>query len=54
LNYSKILGKTDLWSNRLIATLIAIAPGLHFGQEVPHGDLQRLYYDLNDMHTLTT
>jgi hypothetical protein len=56
LNYSKKLGKTDfteLWSDRLIATLIAIALGLNFGQEVPHGDLQRLYYDLGDMQTLT-
>jgi hypothetical protein len=56
LNYSKILGKadlSDLWSDRLIATLIAIAPGLHFGQEVPQTYTQRLYYDLGDMHTLT-
>jgi hypothetical protein len=31
--------------------LIPKAPELHFGQGVLHGDLQRLYYDLNDMHT---
>jgi hypothetical protein len=42
-----------LWSDRLLAHLIAIAPELHFGQEVFHGDLQRLDYDLGDMHTLT-
>jgi hypothetical protein len=36
----------------LLAHLIAIAPELHFGQEVFHGDIQRLYYDLGDMHTL--
>jgi hypothetical protein len=24
---------------------------LHFGQEVLHGDLQRLYYGLGDRHT---
>jgi hypothetical protein len=37
----KILGKTDsieLWSDRLIATLIANAPELHFGQEAFHGN----------------
>jgi hypothetical protein len=35
LYYSKNLGKgdlTDLWSDRLIATLITIAPELHFEQ----------------------
>jgi hypothetical protein len=42
-----------LWSDRLLVHLIAIAPELHFGQEVFHGDLQGLYYDLGDMHTLT-
>jgi hypothetical protein len=41
-----------LWSDRLIASLIAIAPRLHFGQEVLHGDLQRLDYDLGDIPTL--
>jgi hypothetical protein len=43
---------TKLWSDRLIATLIAKAPEFHFGQEVLHGDLQGLDYDLGDMHTL--
>jgi hypothetical protein len=42
-----------LWSDRLLAHLIAIAPELHFGQEMFHSDLQRLYYDLGDLHTLT-
>jgi hypothetical protein len=42
-----------LWSDRLIAHLNAIAPELHFGQNVFHGDLQRFDYDLYDMHTLT-
>jgi hypothetical protein len=37
----------------LLAHLIANAPGLHFSQEVFHGDLQRLYYDLDEMYTLT-
>jgi hypothetical protein len=43
----------DLWSDRLIEILIANPSELHFGQEVLHGDLQRLDYDLDDMHTLT-
>jgi hypothetical protein len=33
--------------------MIVIAPELHFGQEVFYGDLQRLYYDMGDVHTLT-
>jgi hypothetical protein len=33
--------------------LIQKAPELHFGQGVLHGDLQRLDYDLSDMHTTT-
>jgi hypothetical protein len=45
---------SELWSDRLIEILIANPSKLHFGQEVHHGDLQRLYYDLGDMHTLTT
>jgi hypothetical protein len=36
----------------LLATLIANAPELHFGQKVFHGNLQRLHYDMGDMHTL--
>jgi hypothetical protein len=43
----------ELWSDRLIGILIPNAPELHFGQRVLHGDLQRLDYDLGDMHTLT-
>jgi hypothetical protein len=43
----------NLWSDRLHAHLIPISPELHFGQEVFHGDLQRLYYDMGDVHTLT-
>jgi hypothetical protein len=43
---------TKLWSHRLIATLIANAPELHFGQEVLHGDLICLHYDMEDMHKL--
>jgi hypothetical protein len=42
-----------LWSDRLLAHMIANALELHFGQEVFHGYLQRLFYDLGDMHTLT-
>jgi hypothetical protein len=42
-----------LWSDRLIGILIPNAPELYFGQRVLHGDLQRLDYDLDDMHTLT-
>jgi hypothetical protein len=37
----------------LIEILMANPSKLHFGQEVLHGDLQRLYYDLDDMNTLT-
>jgi hypothetical protein len=44
---------TELWSDTLIKILIANPSKLHFGQEVLHGDLQRLYYDLDDMNTLT-
>jgi hypothetical protein len=42
-----------LWLERLIASLIANAPKLHVEQEVLHGDLQRKYSDLGDIHTLT-
>jgi hypothetical protein len=42
-----------LWPDTLIKILIASPSKLHFGQEVLHGDLQRLYYDLDDMNTLT-
>jgi hypothetical protein len=43
----------ELWSDRLIKILIANPSKLHFGQEVLHGDLKRLKYDLSNMHTLT-
>jgi hypothetical protein len=43
----------NLWSDRLLAHLIAKAPELHFGQEVFHGDLQRWDYDLYDRYILT-
>jgi hypothetical protein len=43
----------DLLLDRLIEIPTVNSSKLHFGQEVFHGDLQRLYYDLSDMHTLT-
>jgi hypothetical protein len=43
-------GLIGLSSDRLIATLIANPPELHFEQEVRHGDLQYLYYQQDDMH----
>jgi hypothetical protein len=52
----KIPGKADLtklWSDRLIASLIAHAPELHFQQEVLQGDLKWFKFDLGDMHTRT-
>jgi hypothetical protein len=48
--------KTDLnelWSDRLTEILIANPSMLNFLQEVLHGDIQRLKYDLSDMHILT-
>jgi hypothetical protein len=42
----------ELLSIRLIEILIANQSRLHFGQEVLHGDLQGLEYDLGDMHIL--
>jgi hypothetical protein len=44
----------ELWSYRLIEILIPNAPELHFRQELLHGDLQRLYYDLDNSYTLTS
>jgi hypothetical protein len=41
----------ELWSDRLIEILIPNPSILHFGQEVLHGNLQRLYYGLGDRHT---
>jgi hypothetical protein len=43
----------ELWSDGLIEILITNPSKLQFGQEVFHGDHQRLDYDLGDMHTLT-
>jgi hypothetical protein len=54
LNYSKDSRKTDLielWSDRLLEILIPNLPELHFRQGLLHGDLQRLDYDLGDMHS---
>jgi hypothetical protein len=48
--------KTDLnelWSDMLIEILIVNPSKLHIGQEVLHGDTQRLNYDLGDIDTLT-
>jgi hypothetical protein len=56
LNYSKDSRKTDLielWSDRLLETLVANPSKLYFGQKVLHDDIQGLYYDLGDMHTPT-
>jgi hypothetical protein len=44
---------TKLCSHRQIATPIVNPPELHFGQEMLHGDLQYLHYDLVDMHKLS-
>jgi hypothetical protein len=43
----------DLWSGRLFAIIMANPSKLHVGQEVPHGDLQGLDYDLGDLDILT-
>jgi hypothetical protein len=43
----------EFWSDRLIEILIANPSKLRFGQDVFHGDLQRLENNLGDMHTLT-
>jgi hypothetical protein len=56
LNESKDSRKTNLnklWLDRLIEILIANPSNLHFGQGVLLCDLQELYYDLDDLHTLT-
>jgi hypothetical protein len=42
----------ELWSDRLIAHLITNAPEFYFGQEVFHGDLHGLDYDMGCMYTL--
>jgi hypothetical protein len=43
----------ELWSDMLIEILITNLSKLHFGRDGLHSDLQRLEYDLGDMHTLT-
>jgi hypothetical protein len=43
----------ELWLDMLIKILIANPSKLQFGQQVLHGDLQRLDYDLSDKYTLT-
>jgi hypothetical protein len=56
LNESKYSRKTDLkefWSDRLIEILIPNAAELHSGQELLHGGLQRLDYDIGDRYSLT-
>ncbi len=55
LHYSKVSRKTDLiesWSDRLVKTPVANPSKLHFGQEVLHCYIQRLDYDLDDIHIL--
>jgi hypothetical protein len=42
-----------LWSDRLLAHLIANPSKLKYRQQMLHGDFQRIDYDLSDMHTLT-
>jgi hypothetical protein len=54
LHYAKDSRKTDLvelWSDRLLETLVANPSMLHFGKGLVHGDLQRLYCGLDDRHT---
>jgi hypothetical protein len=41
----------ELWSDRLLETLVANPSKLHFGQGSLHGDLKGLYYGLADRHT---
>jgi hypothetical protein len=43
----------ELWSDMLIGILIVNPSKLHFGQDVLHGNLQRLDYDLGGIHILT-
>ena len=54
LHYSKDSRKTDLielWSDRLLETLVAIPSKLHFGRVLLHGYVQRLHYGLGDKNT---
>jgi hypothetical protein len=54
LHYLKDSSKTDLielWSDRLLKTIVANPSMLQFGQGLLHVDLQRLYHDLGDSNT---
>jgi hypothetical protein len=54
LHYSKDSRKTnliELWSNRLLETLVANPSKLQFEQGLLHSDLQRMYYGMGDRHT---
>jgi hypothetical protein len=42
----------ELWSDKLIEILITNPSMLRFGQEVLHGYLSRLDYDMGDIRTL--
>jgi hypothetical protein len=56
LNYLEDSRKPDftkLRSDWLLETLVVNPSKLHFGQEVFHGDVQRLGYDLSNMNTPT-
>jgi hypothetical protein len=41
----------ELWSDRLLETLVANPSKLHFGQVLLYGDLQIFYCGLGDRHT---
>jgi hypothetical protein len=41
----------ELWSDRLLETLVANPSKLHFGQRLLHGYLQEWYYGLGDRNT---
>jgi hypothetical protein len=41
----------ELWSDRLLETLVVNPSKLHVGQGLLHGDIKRLYYGLSDRHT---
>jgi hypothetical protein len=43
----------ELWSDTLLAHLIANPSKLKYRQEILHGGLQRLVCDMGDIHTLT-
>jgi hypothetical protein len=44
----------ELWSGRLLETLVANPSKLHAGQGLLHGDFQRLYYGLGlQAHTIS-